>query len=73
MKDPKAVPQLTTILQRGTWLAQVAAANAVSQIAADSKISVKALSDALIKAGQSDVRQVQEACDKALRALTKAS
>jgi HEAT repeat protein len=73
LNDPKAVPQLTTILQRGTWLAQVAAANAVAHIAADSKINVKTLSDALIKAGQSDVRQVQQACDDALRALTKAS
>ncbi|MCG8585842.1 MAG: HEAT repeat domain-containing protein, partial [Pirellulales bacterium] len=73
LKDPKAIEQLTTILEDGNWHAQAAAARAVTEIAMANKISNKPLSNALIKAGQSEVLQVQEACDTALRALTKAS
>ena len=71
LRDAQALPQLTIILQRGNWLAQVAAANAIVQIAEENKISDKPLSTALIQAGQSEVLQVQQACDRALRALTK--
>ncbi len=73
LKDTRAVPQLTTILGKGNWHAQVTAANAVTEIAGANKVNDKPLSEALIKAGQSEVTQVQEASDRALRALTKAA
>ena len=71
LQDARALPQLTTILKNGPWQAQVTAADAVAEIAGVHKVSDKSLSDALIHAGQSEVLQVQDACDRALRALTK--
>lgn len=69
--DTKALPQLTKMLQGGDWRTQVAAANAAAKLAMGNKINDEALSKALIQAGQSEVLQVQEATDRALRALTK--
>jgi HEAT repeat protein len=71
LKDVKALPLLTKILKGSSWHAQAAAANAVTSIASANKVNDKALSDALIAAGQSETIQVQDACDRALRALTK--
>jgi len=71
LKDVKALPLLTKILKGSSWHSQVAAANAVTSIAMANKINDKELSDALIAAGQSETIQVQDACDRALRALTK--
>ena len=47
--------------------------NGVAEIADRNKISDRALSDALIKAAQSDVLQVQDAAKNALRALNQGS
>ena len=65
------LPLLTKILADGNWYSVVAAANAVNRIAAVEKVNDKKLSDALIAAGESDIVQVQEACDRALRTLTQ--
>ncbi|MFT5522964.1 MAG: HEAT repeat protein [Pirellulaceae bacterium] len=71
LKDVKALPLLTKMLQGSSWHAQAAAADAVTAIASTNKVNDKDLSDALIAAGQSETIQVQDACDRALRALTK--
>jgi HEAT repeat protein len=71
LKQAKAVPVLTTVLQRGDWRAKAAAAKAAEQIAAAEKITDKPLSDALIQAAQSDVVQVHEAANKALRVINQ--
>ena len=71
LEDRKAAPLLTTILTKGEWHAQAAAAKAVAQIADKNKLSDQALSDALIQAAQSDVLQVQDAANNALRVLNQ--
>jgi len=71
LKDRRAVPLLTTILQKGDWRAQAAAAAAAAQVASAHPINDKPLSDALIRAGQSEILQVQDAANKALRALNQ--
>lgn len=67
--DAKSIPLLTTILQRGHWRAQSNAATAVAAIAKENKINDKALTEALIKVAQSDILQVQDAANLALRNL----
>jgi HEAT repeat protein len=69
--DIKAIPQLTSILDRGDWRCQASAAEAVARIAGEHKLNNKALSDALIKAAQSKTLQTQDAANKALRALNQ--
>lgn len=71
VRDRKAIPLLTRVLQQGDWRAQAAAANAVALIAKDQKISDQPLADSLIKAAQSDILQVQEAANGALRVLNQ--
>jgi hypothetical protein len=69
--DVKAVPVLTKILQRGGWRAKTAAASAVALIAEQHEINDKPLSDSLISAAQSDILQLQDAANQALRVLNK--
>lgn len=71
LKDPKAIPLLIRVLQKGNWRAQTNAALAVDEIGADEKLENKRLSEALIKASQSEVIQVQNAANKALRRLVR--
>jgi HEAT repeat protein len=69
--DVKAVPVLTKILERGEWRAKLTAANAVARIAEDQKINDKPLADGLIAAAQSEIIQLQDAANQALRVLNK--
>ena len=71
LKNPAAVPLLTTILTDGDWRSQQNAALAVAQIADEKKLEDDALNQALVRAAQSDVIQVQDAANQALRAVTK--
>lgn len=71
LADPDAVPLLIPMLQNGDWRTQESAAIAVAQIAKEHKLSRKELSDTLVKVAQSDVRQVQDAANEALRILAK--
>lgn len=71
--DVKAVPVLTKILEKGDWRAKLTAANAVARIAEDQKINDKPLADGLIAAAQSEIIQLQEAANQALRVLNKES
>jgi len=70
-KNGAATDLLLPILKQGNWRAQANAASAVSQIAAANKLETKELSETLIKVAQSDVAQVREAANKALRAIAK--
>ncbi len=69
--DPKGIPLLIPILQQGNWRAQTNAALAVAKIGAHEKLENKELSETLIKVAQSEVLQVQDAANKALRYLVK--
>ncbi len=69
--NPEAIPLLIPILQRGDWRAQTNAALAVAKIGTHEKLENKLLSEALIKASQSEVLQVQDAANKALRYMVK--
>jgi HEAT repeat protein len=71
LEAPEAIPLLIRILNDGNWHAQVTASEAVAQIAAANKVADKELSDALIRTAQSDVLQVQDAANQALRVLAK--
>jgi HEAT repeat protein len=71
LENPKAVPLLTTILTEGDWRSQQAAALAVAQIADEKKVEDDALNKALVEAAQSEVIQVQDAANQALRAVSK--
>jgi HEAT repeat protein len=71
LQNPKAVPLLTTILSKGDWRSQESAARAVKEIAAVAAIEDDALNQALIGAAQSEVVQVQDAANLALRAVAK--
>ena len=71
LKNPAAVPLLTTILTDGDWRSKQNAALAVTQIADEKKLEDDALNQALVRAAQSDVVQVQDAANQALRAVTK--
>ena len=73
LKNPAAVPLLTAILTDGDWRSQQNAALAVAQIADQNKLEDDTLNQALVKAAQSDVVQVQDAANQALRAVTKPS
>jgi len=66
-----AVPLLKAILKGGDWRCQTTAANAVTEITDTVKVEDKELSDLLIRAAQSEVLQVQDAANKALRSLTR--
>lgn len=59
------------MLQEGDWRAQVTVSSTVQQIATAHKIANKEPSDALIQVAQSDVLQVQDAANQALRVLAK--
>ncbi|MDA1017268.1 MAG: HEAT repeat domain-containing protein, partial [Planctomycetota bacterium] len=72
INDKKAIPLLSPILQSGNWRAQVNAANAVATIAGEVKVEDPDLNAALVRASQSEVVQVQDAVDRALRAVAKA-
>lgn len=69
--DPKTAPLLVRILNEGNWRAQTNAANAARMIAAESPIRDDDLNGALVKAAQSEIVQVQEAANEALRVLAK--
>lgn len=72
LQDQAGVPLLVTILKQGNWRAQANAAAAAAEIAsADNQLKNQELTDALIKAAQSDVLQVQDAANKALRELKR--
>jgi HEAT repeat protein len=71
LESPDAIPLLIRVLKEGDWHAQVTASNAVQQIATANKIANKELSDALIQVAQSDILQVQDAANQALRVLAK--
>ena len=73
-----SIPILMNIAERSTKAAvtaaqqaQEAAAKAVEALAMNHDINDEALTKALIAASQSEVIQVQRACDLALRHLTK--
>lgn len=70
-RNPDAIPLLTTILSHGDWRSQQNAALAVAKIADDRKVEDDALNKALVEAAQSDVVQVQDAANQALRAVSK--
>ncbi len=70
--DPETVPLLTRIVNEGNWRAQVNAANAARRIAAKTPVRDDDLNGALVKASQSDVLQVQDAANEALRVLATA-
>lgn len=69
--NEQALPVLTRMIVGTDWRAQAAGARAVAEIAESRKFVDKPLSDALIAAAQSDVLQVQEAANQALRAMNK--
>jgi HEAT repeat protein len=71
LKDIKAVPLLTSMLASSDWRAQEQAGLAVARLADNQKVDNQALSQALVRASQSEVLQVQRACDTALRNLSK--
>ena len=71
LESPDAIPLLIRVLKDGDWHTQVTASNAVEQIASANKIANKELSDTLIKVAQSDILQVQDAANQALRVLAK--
>lgn len=71
INDKKAISLLSPILLRGNWRAQVNAANAVASIAGEAKIEDPDLNAALVRASQSEIVQVQDAVDRALRAVAK--
>lgn len=69
LNDPEAAPLLLQILRKGSWRAQANAADATSVIAKDHNLGSKEISDALVKAAQSEVLQVQDAANNALRVI----
>lgn len=71
LQNPAAVPLLTTILTKGNWQSKQNAALAVKEIATVAAIEDDALNQALIGAAQSEVIQVQDAANLALRAVAK--
>lgn len=71
LQNADAIPVLTTILGKGTWRAQQNAAQAVKQIADVNEVNNEPLNQALIGAAQSEVLQVQDAANEALRAISK--
>ena len=71
LEDPEAVPLLVPMLKRGSWRTQASASKAVTQIAKDNKLGSKELSDTLVRVAQSEVLQVQDAANQALRTLAK--
>lgn len=71
LADKQALPVLTRMIVGTDWRAQAAGARAAAEIADAQKFVDKPLSDALIAAAQSDVLQVQEAANQALRAVNK--
>ena len=71
LQNPAAVPLLTTILSKGDWRSQESAAKAVKEIAVVADINDEALNEALVAASQSEVVQVQDAANLALRAVAK--
>ena len=75
LRKDSGVEPLTQILGSTNWRAKANAAKAVSSIAnaLRTKIESKPLSDALILAAQSEVLQVQEAANQALRDIAKGS
>ena len=70
-ENPEAIPLLTTILSQGDWRSQHNAALAVARIADEKKVEDDALNKVLVEAAQSEVIQVQDAANKALRAVSK--
>jgi HEAT repeat protein len=70
MPPDASVPLLITMLTDGEWRTKENAARAVRQLAGHNTIRNKALNDALIKNTQSNIRQVQESANDALRLLT---
>jgi HEAT repeat protein len=71
LENPAAIPLLTTILTKGAWRSQHNAAKAVQEIADVNIIKDESLNQALISAAQSEVLQVQDAANEALRAISK--
>ncbi len=71
LQNAETIPLLRKILERGTWRAKENAARAVADIAAVNKISDKALNDVLIRNAQSQILQVQETSNHALKMLAK--
>ncbi|MDA0840683.1 MAG: HEAT repeat domain-containing protein [Planctomycetota bacterium] len=71
LADASSIELLTRILKDGNWRAKANAANAVSAIATKTSVKDKALSEALIGCAQSDVHQVRDAANTALRLVSK--
>lgn len=71
LQNAEAVPLLVTMLQKGNWRTQANASDAVARIAPHNKLGSKELSDTLVKVAQSEIVQVQDAANRALRALAK--
>ena len=69
LEDPQAVPLLIPMLKRGDWRTQQSASQAVTSIGKQHKLGSKELSDTLVKVAQSEVIQVQDAANQALRVL----
>jgi len=67
----EAVALLIPVLRRGTWRAQAAAANAIIEIAAMHRVNDQELNEALIRAAQSEILQVQQAANKALQVISQ--
>jgi HEAT repeat protein len=70
MPPDSAVPLLITMLTDGEWRTKENAARAVRELAGHNSIRNEALNDVLIKNTQSNIRQVQESANDALRLLT---
>ena len=71
LEDPEAVPLLIPMLQKGDWRTQESSSKAVAQIAKNHKLGSQELSDTLVKVAQSEIVQVQDAANQALRAIAK--
>ena len=64
LQKKEAVPLLIPPLKRGNWRVQASAATAVSEIAAVHKLNDQELNEALIRAAQSEILQVQQAANQ---------
>lgn len=71
LRSPETVPTITRMLTHGNWRVKENAAKAVQVLAASQKVEDEGLNNALIRTAQSDIRQVLEASNEALRLLAK--
>jgi len=71
LKKVENIGMVTAILTKGTWRAKEQGAIAAASIASANEVEDAALNAALIRNAQSDIVQVQERSNAALRALAK--